>query len=635
MTSVPSGPFDYKTRQYVLVPKPSRWSQKSERVVVHSPMLQIPETALYVPVKRYVCGQEDNAVCFLPREDIEDESSDIYENVQASRQASWSEAHGVALMDSSPDDELQYQRGDCFWVCIGSNTNGFDTKVPVINLRTFEGGTIALDHVCWIPRIRGPHNELWTLAGEIRARKLAGPKNYTYYSWVICQKTGIYQLTTKTEQIPTEEAPIRDRRYLSLPESRDLYERRYQHASALIKGRQESTGVLPPTPPLTPKFSDRQAQRIESENQISHIGTLPVPKEGGLDMWRRIFEMTRDSSGSFKLSYKLLNSSNIHPQRTPNRFANSKYRRSSSGSVATLTDPERTSPPHIHGLAELDGDGIVVATVLMDLRRVYRGTIHQSRLSGDESGWAKQCTENSKSCTETLLISRCDRRISKCRYSEQFNYKHFHSIPEKCRVNSSVHEHCISRRRPRPDREGPCMLVKLPSKNHKCCYWQSKDRENWSNEWLQECNSGKENRFEERRMALYDHSSLLNQRTWRDPGFRYSKRSEALKTGIPMQDQNHLINRRLVPHFENGEHIEGFGLGATSFTKDLDSGELDEEVQRVGMNTSSDCDDRDIDDFCSFFNPQQRSVDGHIHDSPREHSDCHTSNQPEFEPQCS
>jgi hypothetical protein len=43
-----------KVRKYVLVSDPTRWKRKGERIVVQSPMLDIPKSVSHVPVKRYV-----------------------------------------------------------------------------------------------------------------------------------------------------------------------------------------------------------------------------------------------------------------------------------------------------------------------------------------------------------------------------------------------------------------------------------------------------------------------------------------------------------------------------------------------------------------------------------------------------
>jgi hypothetical protein len=142
-------------RKYVLVSQPSRWKHKSQRVVVLSPMLNITKAILEVPVRRFN-GEEDNSVCFLPKQDIEKDTSSIYEKAQVSQLTSCVDAHGVALFDSAPSDDFMYCRGHRFWICIGTNWSGYDKSVPVINLHTYEKGDIEIDQVCWFPKIQGP-----------------------------------------------------------------------------------------------------------------------------------------------------------------------------------------------------------------------------------------------------------------------------------------------------------------------------------------------------------------------------------------------------------------------------------------------------------------------------------------------
>jgi hypothetical protein len=112
--------------------------------------------------------------------DIEKDSSSAYERNLVSKTPSRVNAHGVALFDSRDYDSLEYRRGDPFWIFIGANT-GHNHDVPVINLRTFKEGTIAIDQVCWYPNIQGPDGQLWTLGGATRQLKLAGPRNFALW----------------------------------------------------------------------------------------------------------------------------------------------------------------------------------------------------------------------------------------------------------------------------------------------------------------------------------------------------------------------------------------------------------------------------------------------------------------------
>lgn len=68
-------------RKYVLIAKPKRWGQKGGQQLVQSPMLEISSTISQVPV-RHFDGEVQNFVCFIPRTDIEKDSSDAYEKSQ-------------------------------------------------------------------------------------------------------------------------------------------------------------------------------------------------------------------------------------------------------------------------------------------------------------------------------------------------------------------------------------------------------------------------------------------------------------------------------------------------------------------------------------------------------------------------
>jgi hypothetical protein len=102
-----------EVRKWVLVRNPSRWKQKGQRVIVYSPMLHIPKEVSHVPVKRF-SHDEDNSVCFMPKCDIEKNSSKIYERMQVGRAPSFIDAHGIAIANNSPSDGFRYRRGDRF-----------------------------------------------------------------------------------------------------------------------------------------------------------------------------------------------------------------------------------------------------------------------------------------------------------------------------------------------------------------------------------------------------------------------------------------------------------------------------------------------------------------------------------------
>lgn len=292
-----------EVRKYVLVSQPSRWRQKGERVVVHSPMLKMPKTVLDVPVKRFN-GEEDNSACFIPKQDIEKDTSSIYDKAKVSTTTSWVDAHGVALCASSPDNQFGYERGHKFWICIGANTNGYDEVVPVINLQTCEKGDISLDHVCWFPKIQGANvsvhcssrriyadpvqGELWTLGGGPRLLRLSGTKNYSYLSWAICQHLDGSPATTKNVRLPAKDVKTEDIRQLSLSESRSLFKKRLRymlgetadetsrtnqseiHSCSPLDYISRTQSSALPTPPASPDQPLLQPQHLQQLQQHPH-----------------------------------------------------------------------------------------------------------------------------------------------------------------------------------------------------------------------------------------------------------------------------------------------------------------------------------------------------------------------------
>lgn len=139
-----------EVRQWVLISSPSRWGQKGQRVTAYSPMFPIPNDVSHVPVKRCSKDEEDS-VCFLPKTDIEKDSSKIYRKMRINPKPLFVDAHGVAIVDGL-EDGFKFSRGDKFWIYIGSNTKHYNMAgmVPVINLTsgTFEEGSISAEHVC-------------------------------------------------------------------------------------------------------------------------------------------------------------------------------------------------------------------------------------------------------------------------------------------------------------------------------------------------------------------------------------------------------------------------------------------------------------------------------------------------------
>ncbi|KAG9244824.1 hypothetical protein BJ878DRAFT_396388, partial [Calycina marina] len=118
-----------------LFSKPTRWDERS-RVVVSSPMLDIRSTDVNIPVRRF-SGEKSNVVTFLPKQDIEKDSSSAYKAHCVSTTPTEVDVHAVALLVSGDDDDLVYEKHDKFWIMAAEDTSQYVRKVQVINLRTY------------------------------------------------------------------------------------------------------------------------------------------------------------------------------------------------------------------------------------------------------------------------------------------------------------------------------------------------------------------------------------------------------------------------------------------------------------------------------------------------------------------
>ncbi|PVH86581.1 hypothetical protein DL98DRAFT_582534 [Cadophora sp. DSE1049] len=307
-------------RKYVLVSQPSRWQKKRERVVVQSPVLNIPKDVLLVPVRRFN-GEQQNVVCFLPRTDFEKDSSDAYQRSHVNNSPSSIEAHGTAICDSSPSDDFSYSRNDRFWIYVDSKTEEYKDTVPVINLRTYQSGVIQINHVCWFPKIKStsmcsvtksPGEQLWTPGGSARQCKLSGSKKYALWSFVVCQYTDGTKPIGKSVMIPAKDNQTEETHHLSVNESNLLFEARWRYMVAELSGScppQPLTFLLP-TPPASPELEINR--KPEKEKDAQSNPNVPVPIDE--DCWARIKDMA--SRRASRSNHFVLWKSPIHPQRS-------------------------------------------------------------------------------------------------------------------------------------------------------------------------------------------------------------------------------------------------------------------------------------------------------------------------------
>jgi hypothetical protein len=511
-----------EVRSYVLVPNPSRWNQKGERVIVESP---VPDnsTPLEIPVKRYCHGEEQNSVCKLGLQDIERDTSDIYEELQVSQKPSWINAHGVALCRGPSSNGFDYEIGHRFWIYIGSNTNDYTTSVPVINLQTRESGHIAVDHVCWYPQVQGPDEELWTLGGDVRELKLRGSRKFSYWSWVICQKLDGTPSTTKSVEIPAKGVKMGDRWKLAAEKSRLLYEKKYQYMDKWLR-------CSPPTPPPTPtprERSDPPAKKIKYD-QVPIRSTQS--SWGDLDMWKRIVAMATSRNGQQRvLGQSLVQPAPEYPlsiqPSMPRGSSTSPSVSTEDGSIDFDSSDDIPSTSSIEisvldgWLAGVDGPHILSARILLDIQRKSGTSLVDAGRKAPIEQHTDPETYHIDAITPERYTNLCDLKDSDCVYNFQSTCPHIHILTSKCTITASPsepssppHEHCISRIRPLPGQAGPCLLAEKVDRRHICCYWPEEDRIDWPQNIEQEYDRGKILEANRLRIQIFNRSNWINRK---------------------------------------------------------------------------------------------------------------------------
>jgi len=462
-----------EVRKYVLVTRPSRWNKRGGRVVVQSPVLAIQNTDIRIPVKRFN-GEEANSVEFLPIKDIEKDASAIYTKERVSKTPVWVDAHGIAIADSSSDDELKYCRNDKFWIHVGASTSQYQTTVPVINLRTQAKGTVNIKNVCWYPKIQGPNEELWTLGGKTRSMKQSGSRKYTYFSsFVICQKLDGRDPTTRSfAEIPTKETPsLSDRSLLSSADQRSMFERRLESMLERQLPRYNTPshreGIM--TPPSSPDSENQNHTKLATTRPPTP--SVPPPFGSIAELLKKTVEpsICRVIPPIFQVPRIPITSMINAPE----------IKGSKPDSLSQLISPTNTAcqqQPYSRELSNFGGDEVISAQILCDLSR--RITLERAAIVSREIGCLPQesCSARFAIMGSDSVVNLCDRGNVDCEYLFRFPFKHYHSPANKCQLSDPNHRHCVSQRVPLPEYFGGCLLMSTPSLRHECCYWKPEDR---------------------------------------------------------------------------------------------------------------------------------------------------------------
>jgi hypothetical protein len=381
--------------------------------------------------------------------------------------------------------------------------------------------------------------ELWTLGGSARQLKLSGRKNYTYYSWAICQRLDDSPATTtKNVEIPTKEIKMEDRRHLSISESRALFKKRllYMEGSATHETgktdqtesrscsstapnlfRYRSSFLL--TPPTSPAQQLLQLQQLQQTQEKVAIQNPQYRRPPLARPWRGIFELSGPRRGTYVLRNSL-----IHPQQLtqsriephPHPLASTEVDSEDSDSsmndaVSTRSYTHPSSPPLAPGtkntIDDLQGAYLLHEICRREAEKENRrgsSNIGSSFPDDDDAdiyldaASPREAWEAHRPHTENkILTERCSERDPWCPYTRLSTKIHFHCPKEKCRLilpskvqkrthdspiggerRGERHEHCVSRLGPYPESAGECHLLNSrleEFRDHRCCEWVEAD----------------------------------------------------------------------------------------------------------------------------------------------------------------
>lgn len=139
-----------------------------------------------IPVLRHYPKQYHQDVRLICTNEIEKDSCTAYKSKKVETVSKPKRVHGVAIVDSPPGPDYNYKRGDRLWLHMESKKPAEldNLTAPVVNLRTYETGTILIRHVCWYPRAKGPSGELWTFGGMV---SLVGGQKTQSWIWAVIQ----------------------------------------------------------------------------------------------------------------------------------------------------------------------------------------------------------------------------------------------------------------------------------------------------------------------------------------------------------------------------------------------------------------------------------------------------------------
>jgi hypothetical protein len=486
-------------RDYVLVANPSKLARKGDRQVVQSPMLDITNmsTKQLVPVRCFR-GIEENVVCYLPKGDIEKDSSIAYRKAFVSTVPKIINAHGIALCDS--EDGFEYKRGDHFWIISSGNPKEGEVEVPVINLENYKTGIIPISHVCWVPRVLAPGKEFWTFGGGAMEIRQAGPKNIKKMTWMICQDFDGKRATTKLVSTPSKAVGTTDQRWLSSSESRCVFSRvlrKKNEADNALRVRRMHTStsggeISPWWSPSPSQFdatdlidsiecpagtsiseaeemqgSKTTVQRKSKRLQDRKRKASPVPASRVREKRRRI-SSDEDEEGDYIFNDSVQFDQLDRLERSISPSPTLEHEFSGTPMLARTLGQKQTPPangkshqrPNDNKLAFCASD----PALIRDPTRIAE-LYHANKAKSNPRAIAADKVWNS---------SQCNQQLEECKFSTRWTQYHYHLDPTKCRRPFDIkHEHCISLCESFPGPRNPCLLV---HNDHFCCIWNDVDR---------------------------------------------------------------------------------------------------------------------------------------------------------------
>lgn len=339
---------------------------------------------------------------------------------------------------------------------------------------------------------------------------------------MICQRLDGTLSTTKSVEVPTKRVKLGDRWKLTAHEARFIYDQKYQYMDQLLRGPPRCEPLTPPATPPTERVDSGPHVKKTKYNQVQ---TGRIPSAGAnVALWGRIHKWATQSEGHSKVpgsslvQSALTTTSAVH--RSVPRRPSTVAAEDSSSDFDWSDDTSSRSSMEISVLdgrsAEAEGQKWFCASTLMELGR------RPGFSTGGRASTGQHVNPETYHIDATIsgrYANLCDLKDPGCTYSSQSTCAHFHVPPFKCTFTASTfehlsppHEHCISRLRPLPGQAGPCLLAEKVHRQHICCCWTDKERDDWPQITAEEYDRGKLLEADRFHIRVHDRSRWINRK---------------------------------------------------------------------------------------------------------------------------